>query len=112
MEFCLRVKGTVTAGIKSGCAENNMASVGKYKYPQRLTLPGTKLRAYYESICPQVADIDNNYNKSIAFMQMLHERFIYEKNVTNVNTTAEEAWNTGKVCGRHNGGGRFKPWLD
>ena len=103
--FSFRIAGEVTTGITEyeTLEEGNM--LGAYRYPYGLTVPGEGLRAYYADLEPyletaaQSAGCGSGYRKGIILMNRLYQDFIYEKNVTGMETSAEEAWNGGKgVC--------------
>lgn len=99
--FSFRASGIV----KTGFADYEMAErdnmSGLYRYPYGLTVPGDGLRAYYEEIKAEIERDGGHlaYRKGIILMNRLYQDFSYEKNVTDMNTSAEEAWRSGKgVC--------------
>lgn len=95
--FKLHVTGEMLTGLSEREQEKNPSAIGKYRYSHGLNAHGISLRAYYESIHSAVNGSD--YERGIMLMHRLYEDFSYEKNVTDVNTTAEEAWILGKgVC--------------
>lgn len=99
--FRFRITGNVITGIKEYEHMGNEVSVGIYRYPYGLTRPGEKICSYYESIKGSLEDKQalSDYEKGIILMHRLYQDFIYEKNVTNVKTNAEEALVIGKgVC--------------
>lgn len=96
--FAFHISGIVTAGL-CGCesAKGDMGNLGLYRYPHGLTVPGEGLLSYFHSI--ELKEDASNYEKSVALMDRLYQDFIYEKNVTDITTTAEEAWQLGRgVC--------------
>ncbi|MCM1155470.1 MAG: transglutaminase family protein [Roseburia sp.] len=95
--FVFHIQGEVQTGL---CGYEEAAGEEKtalYKYPSKLTTPGTGLKAYYESLV--FTEGMSDYEKAVFMMHRLYNDFIYEKGVTGVETTAEETWNIGKgVC--------------
>lgn len=95
--FELSVSGEIMTGLDEREREKNPSSLGKYRYSHGLNAPGEALREYYERVSSDIAG--TAYERSIMLMHRLYRDFNYEKNVTDVNTTAEEAWNLGRgVC--------------
>lgn len=75
----------------------NEDQIAIFKYPYNCTVAGDGLKKYYHSI-PLTEEM-SDYDKCICIMRRVHEDFGYEANITNMNTTAEEAWSLGKgVC--------------
>lgn len=71
--------------------------VGKYRHPYGLTCPGESLKEYFNSLELDAQGTD--YETCVYIMHRLYQDFRYEKQVTDVNTKAEEAWKLGKgVC--------------
>lgn len=98
-KFHFHITGDVTTGMKEYEDMGNESIVGIYRYPYGLTQPGDSLYSYYESMQSSL-ELSSNisaFEKGAALMHRLHQDYIYEKNVTNVTTTAEEAWKLG--CG-------------
>lgn len=96
-DFSFHVKGVVTTGIQNYEAEGTENQIAMYRYPHGLTCPGKGLLAYFRTIKPP--QNHSPYEWAVALMHKLHQDFSYEKNVTDVTTTAEEAWNGKKgVC--------------
>ncbi|MGN0156410.1 MAG: transglutaminase domain-containing protein [Lachnospiraceae bacterium] len=94
----------------SGKAVTNAANIlpgelphklGVYRTQSAYTKPGTGIMTLHDEICA-CAGTENGENKHQyipAVMDTLKNRFTYQKLVTDVNTTAEEAWNNGAgVC--------------
>ncbi len=95
--FVFHIKGCVETGLSGYEEAEGEEKTSLYKYPSKLTTPGKGLKAYYKSMAfkEEVSD----YQKAVFMMHQLYEDFVYEKGITGVDTTAEEAWNTGKgVC--------------
>ena len=69
-----------------------------YKYQSHYTKPEDKLKAFYASISAKCG-LTDNFERAKFFSSELAEKFTYEKNVTDTETTAEEAFAGGKgVC--------------
>ena len=95
--FVFHVSGDVRIGqiLYEEMADEDLLAV--FRHPYQLTQPGEALLNYYKSI--PLKEEMTDYEKCVCIMHKLHEDFTYEKNVTNMNTTAEEAWVLGKgVC--------------
>ncbi|MCD7724400.1 MAG: transglutaminase family protein [Clostridiales bacterium] len=96
-EFCFHITGTVLTGRTpwQDCVEEHR--LGMYRYPSRYTQMGEALGAYYVRTSPEAEEA--SYDYAVRLTHRLHEEFFYEKNVTDVSTTAEEAWKLGRgVC--------------
>lgn len=95
--FIFHIGGEVQTGL---CGYEEAEAEEKnalYKYPSKLTTPGSGLQAYYESFAFEKEM--SAYGRAVFIMHRLYHDFMYEKGVTGVNTTAEEAWSIGKgVC--------------
>lgn len=97
--FSFHITGNVAAGLLEYEDMDNENMLGAYRYAYGLTVPGEKLTAYFNSLFTRIGEKNSAYEKSVFLMHSLYRDFSYEKNVTNVNTTAEEAFSTGKgVC--------------
>ena len=90
----------------SGIADTNLALgdclkegeyAGRYLYPFGLNKAGAGIQKYFEEL--QIDTGKSAYEIGVELMNRLYADFVYEKAVTNVNTTAEEAWQQKKgVC--------------
>ena len=68
-----------------------------FRHSYGLNKPGKGLIKYFDAIRFELEE--NTYVNAIYLMHRLHQDFIYRKGITNVNTSAEEAWNMGGgVC--------------
>lgn len=95
--FCFRITGNVTTGIAEYELEANDASMRKYRYPFGLTRPGEGLQTYFDSL--EINRERPALERAVILMHRLYRDFQYEKNVTFISTTAEEAWELGRgVC--------------
>ncbi|MGN0375002.1 MAG: transglutaminase domain-containing protein [Butyrivibrio sp.] len=101
--FVFHITGNVTTGLLDYEPENNPSTVGVFRYPSGKTKDGAGLQAYFAKIRsdnPELFGIGgSDYNKAVHIMHCLYKDFGYQKNITGIDTTAEEAWNLGKgVC--------------
>lgn len=95
--FSFHISGTVMTGLSESESLGNENILGAYRYPYGLTVPGEGLNAYFEKLQPLKGSSD--YEKAVFLMNCLYRDFSYEKYVTGIHTTAEEAWQLGKgVC--------------
>lgn len=94
-EFSFHISGDVTVGRTEAESTGKESMLGLFRYPYGLACPGEGLRAYYGALGLQ----GTAYGKGLDLMHRLYRDFTYEKNVTNIHTSAEEAWNLKKgVC--------------
>lgn len=93
--FC--ISGIAQTGLASGDRENQEAYVGMYGHPHGLNRPGDAIRNYFFDIAfPANASA---YEKGILLMAYLYRDYEYQKGITCIDTTAEDAWKLGKgVC--------------
>lgn len=95
--FVFHIKGNIQVGFCGYEEAEGEEKTALYKYSSRLTKPGEGLKTYYSSLIFEEGM--SEYQKAVFMMHRLYSDFIYEKGITNVDTTAEEAWNIGKgVC--------------
>lgn len=96
-EFSFHVEGTIITGLAEWEAEEPAEVPLMYRYPYHLTRPGQGLLDYFESL--KINRDARPRETGIMLMHQLYQDFCYEKNVTDIATTAEEAWQLGKgVC--------------
>lgn len=70
-----------------------------YAHPTRQNQAGPGLLSYYEELAPEVRQLKGNYEIGLFLMDRLHRDFVYQQNITNFHTTAEEAYALGRgVC--------------
>lgn len=77
------------------------SQIGMYKYPYGKTKCGPKLYEYAIGLCEELdkKNIARDYDRLICIMHRFVNDFKYDNSVTDVNTTAEEAFNIGRgVC--------------
>lgn len=95
--FVFKITGTAYTGLADSEPLGNENILGAYRYPYGLTVPGKGIGTYFNSL-PLKKD-QSAYEKGVYLMHRLYEDFSYEKNVTGVDTAAEEAWQLQKgVC--------------
>lgn len=95
--FTFHIQGEVQTGLCGYEKAETAEKTALYKYPSRFTMPKEGLKDYYAGLA--FAGGMSDYEKVVFMMHRLHSDFTYEKGVTGVETTAEEAWNIGKgVC--------------
>lgn len=96
-KFYYHISGTVLTGRADYEEEedDNLAMI--FKHPYGLNIAGEKISSYFDKINP--TEESNSYRKAIRLMNRLYKDFTYEPNSTDINTTAEEAFEQGKgVC--------------
>lgn len=94
--FC--VTGKAKTGLLSYEKAGDEVDIGLYKYQTAYTRPGTKLKKTFQEHLNSYEGI-SNLDKAVSIMQYLYENFEYVQGVTNINTTAEEAFALGRgVC--------------
>ena len=97
--FSFRIEGDAVTGLSEYEDIENSNMLGAYRYAYGLTIPGEKLTMYYNSLWAGMERKMSAYEKGIFLMHSLYRDFSYEKNVTDVNTGAEAAWELGRgVC--------------
>lgn len=84
--------GNVSGGINSDL-------VGMYKYPHGQCIPGALIEKFAKEITNSASEFQSDKEKAVYIMNALYERMTYEPGSTQVETTAEEAFEKGKgVC--------------
>lgn len=95
--FGFQVSGIAETWMSCGDFLKEEEYAGRFSYPYGLNKSGAGLSEYFASI--DLTEADSAYDKGLLLMNSLHQEFNYEKEITNVNTTAEEAWTLKKgVC--------------
>ncbi|MDO4506402.1 MAG: transglutaminase family protein [Spirochaetales bacterium] len=99
--FLFRITGTAICGLSDYEEVVEGKELMIFRHPSKLNLPGEKIKAYHAE-CEKVLGLKEMkapFEKAKALAGKLHSDFIYEKNVTDVGTLAEEAFSNGKgVC--------------
>lgn len=99
--YYLDVAGEVEIGqvLYEEIADDLM--LGAYKYPYGKTKCGDSLYHFANKLLEEIEEqaIIKDYNKALYIMQRVHESIEYDISSTDVDTTAEEAFEIGKgVC--------------
>lgn len=95
--FGFQISGVAETGLAKGDSLKEEEYAGRYLYPFGLNKAGDGIRNYFEHM--QLDLTKSAYDIGVELMNRLYNDFTYEKAVTNVTTTAEEAWQQGKgVC--------------
>lgn len=95
--FKVEVKGTAQTGIADSEYAGMDYLMGRYRYQTNYTRPGKALVDFYRQFV--FAEGTSNLEKGMRMMEALYRAFRYEKGVTSISTTAEEALELGRgVC--------------
>lgn len=95
--FSFRITGKVRTGDCLWEEEADEDQIAVFRHSYGMNRAGASLRAYYDKVAGKLPE--DIYEKSLYLMHSLYQDFAYECGVTDVHTTAEEAWNLGKgVC--------------
>lgn len=99
--FKFRVTGKAVCGLTDyeEVVEENELMI--FRHSTKLNVAGEKIISYYKQFAEEqkLNEVKSEFEKAKILMNKIHSDFIYEKNVTDVNTTAEEAFEKGKgVC--------------
>ncbi len=98
-KFGFHISGEAVTALAEGERVKPGEFVGIYRYPHGLNRAGAGIREYFAANMTGAAAEAAPYQKAVHLMNCLHRDFVYEKGVTNVSTTAEEAWALGRgVC--------------
>ncbi|MDD6812326.1 MAG: transglutaminase family protein [Lachnospiraceae bacterium] len=96
-EFHFHIQGKVRTGLSQWESLQEENRIGMFRYPSGLTMPGQKLMEYFTELAME--QTASAIEKASYIMHRLHQDFVYEKNITDIHTSAEEAWELGKgVC--------------
>lgn len=94
-DFFFHIMGDVSVNRTACESVGKESMLGLYRYPHGLARAGAGLKAYHDSL----GLTGTAFEKGTALMHRLYQDFVYEKGVTNIHTTAEEAWRLKKgVC--------------
>lgn len=95
--FNFRFTGEVCTGLDDKEEAVNEDMLAIFRYPYGLNRAGKALRDYHAKLVGELpSDV---YEKSLFLMHRLHQGFAYEKDCTDMTTTAEDAWKQGRgVC--------------
>lgn len=96
-EFHVEVAGLAVTGLSEEEQVAKDYQVGYFKIQTPCTLPGPLLRGYHQQF--SFSGETGHLDKAMDFMEGLHRDFAYVKGLTDVETTAEEAFaKGGGVC--------------
>lgn len=99
--FHVSISGNAYTGLADGEVEKAPWNVGKFKIQSSYTMPSEKLKAYFHTFDFIKTDGEefNSREKAIYMMQRLYRDFQYVQGVTDIYTTAAEAYALKKgVC--------------
>lgn len=95
--FSFRVSGIVRTGLSDAEEDVDDSAVMIFRAPHGLNAAGEKIRAYYDGLVDDT--FTDTLDTALFLMHALHRDFRYEKGVTGVDTSAEEAFQRGAgVC--------------
>lgn len=98
-EFEFVIKGLVETRSGSIVGGINPNTIGMYKYPHGMCIPGESISSFFTEIEAEIHAISSEKEKCIKIMNLLYGKMTYEHGSTTVKTTAEEAFTIGKgVC--------------
>lgn len=95
--FNFHIEGNAITGLNDyeELVDDNYGMI--YRHPHGLNMAGGKLYSYFNNLCFEKNITE--YEKVLYIMNHLYNDFHYEKNVTNIDTSAEEAFSLGAgVC--------------
>ncbi len=96
--FSVKIKGTVQTGVDifEEYTDYPLSAV-MFKTQTQLTGLGDKLDEYHKSL--MLDKLDGDYEKALRIMRSLPDVFAYDKGVTEIHETAENAFSLGRgVC--------------
>lgn len=95
--FFFHATGDACTGLADSEPFLEESLLGAYKYPYGRTCAGTALKRYWKENLHRQEE--TMYRQAYTWMKCLYRDFAYEKEVTAVDTTAEQAWCLGRgVC--------------
>lgn len=98
-KFEFTIKGLVETHPINITGGINSSTIGMYKYPHGKCVAGEAITKYAKAISDEVNSCISDREKCIKIMNLLHEKMCYESGSTDVETTAEQAFEKGKgVC--------------
>lgn len=96
-KFEVLVEGMAKTGLKQYVTETTTEKIGVFKYPSAYTKPGLRLRQFFDSF--HFDETSGVLQRVMMMMEKLYLVFPYQKGITNILTTAEEAMEKGGgVC--------------
>lgn len=96
--FEFTVEGSAAAGLDVfEELEDDEIKCAYYKYHTGYTRPGKYLEEYFKSL--DLTQCKSTYDKVTAIMHAINRDLVYEKKITDISTSAEQAMSIGKgVC--------------
>lgn len=95
--FSIHVDGIATTGLNSKTLVGDIRKYDMYKYHTEKTLPGDSLKQFFKTI--YLGNAVSDFDKAYELSSRLYLEMEYAKGVTDVNTTAEQAFSQRKgVC--------------
>jgi len=92
--FAVTVKGIAETWLS--VSQKDTGSSAVFRHPYGLSRAGDGIRAYHKSLSVPSGPA---YDAAMYLMRCLHRDFAYEQRITNMETSAEQAWTLGKgVC--------------
>ncbi len=97
--FTFRISGYVENNENEYEEEAKEERISVYRFPAGKCMPGSGLLSYYASFSDILKKTTDDREKCIYIMEKLYADFSYVPSSTQIETSAEEAWNLGKgVC--------------
>lgn len=96
--FCFHVKGRAILNLST--YEDDSEKLAMFRSFTPLTRPGSEIKSWVADVqgSPEYKKLRKR-DRSVFWMHKLYETLIYEQHLTDINTTAEEAFSLGKgVC--------------
>lgn len=92
--FSVTVSGNAATGLSDGETEKAPWNVGKFKIQSSYTKPSEELKEYFKSFvfCHAAETEFTHLDKAVCMMQRLYQDFRYVQGVTDIHTTAAEAF--------------------
>lgn len=95
--FEVKSEGTVVTGRCEGITAEPVYRLGMFAGQSKYTQASEELRRFYRGLA--LDDREGNLAKALRLMEALREHFSYAAGVTDISTTAAQAWELGRgVC--------------
>lgn len=95
--FVFGIKGEVTVGMMEAESAKDDMKLAVFRHPYGLNTPGNQIKKYHDTF--EFAEGQNAYDRVLTMMHQLYHDFVYQKQVTSMDTSAEEAFSMKKgVC--------------
>lgn len=97
--FVFTAEGETAVSLASEAEMEDENKTGLFRFPHGKCKDGSAIREYSDRLKHSAPSAETARDQCIRIMNSLHNDFIYEKNVTDINTDAESAWRVGRgVC--------------